>query len=110
MGFLESFVKNVFCDVVKPRPGSVVKVDLLGGAVGDALGAPIEFMSKSAIMQKYGKDGVQNYVEFSDGTGAITDDTQMALFTAEGILRAYVRGSEKGICSPASVVKFAYQR
>lgn len=32
MGFLESFVKNVFCDVVKPRPGSVVKVDLLGGA------------------------------------------------------------------------------
>ena len=28
MGFLESFVKNVFCDVVKPRPGSVVKVDL----------------------------------------------------------------------------------
>ena len=61
---------------------------MLGGAVGDALGAPIEFMSKSAIMQKYGKDGVQDYVEFSDGTGAITDDTQMALFTAEGILRA----------------------
>ena len=83
---------------------------MLGGAVGDALGAPIEFMSKSAIMQKYGKDGVQDYVEFADGTGAITDDTQMALFTAEGILRAYVRGREKGICSPASVVKFAYQR
>ena len=83
---------------------------MLGGAVGDALGAPIEFMSKSAIQQKYGKDGVQDYVEFNDGTGAITDDTQMALFTAEGILRAYVRGREKGICSPASVVKFAYQR
>ena len=83
---------------------------MLGGAVGDALGAPIEFMSKSAILQKYGKDGVQDYVEFADGTGAITDDTQMALFTAEGILRAYVRGHEKGICSPASVVKFAYQR
>ena len=83
---------------------------MLGGAVGDALGTPIEFMSKSAIMQKYGKDGIQDYVEFSDGTGAITDDTQMALFTAEGILRAYVRGREKGICSPASVVKFAYQR
>ena len=83
---------------------------MLGGAVGDALGAPIEFMSKSAIQQKYGKDGVQDYVEFADGTGAITDDTQMALFTAEGILRAYVRGHEKGICSPASVVNFAYQR
>lgn len=32
MGLLESFVKNVFCDVVKPRPGSVVKIDLFGGA------------------------------------------------------------------------------
>ena len=83
---------------------------MLGGAVGDALGAPIEFMSEAAIMQKYGNEGVLDYVEFADGTGAITDDTQMALFTAEGILRAYVRGHEKGICCPASVVKFAYQR
>ena len=31
-GFLESLVKNVFCDVVKPRIGSVVKVDLSIGA------------------------------------------------------------------------------
>ena len=83
---------------------------MLGGAVGDALGAPIEFMSKSAIQQKYNKDGVQDYVEFNDGTGAITDDTQMALFTAEGILRAYVRGHEKGICHVPSVVNGSYQR
>jgi ADP-ribosylglycohydrolase len=83
---------------------------MLGGAVGDALGAPIEFMSKSSIQNKYGQEGVRDYVEFSDGTGAITDDTQMALFTAEGILRAAVRGEEKGICCPASVVNFAYLR
>ena len=31
MGFFEALTKNVFCDVVKPRPGSVVKVDLFGG-------------------------------------------------------------------------------
>lgn len=31
MGFFEDLTKYVFCDVVKPRPGSVVKVDLLGG-------------------------------------------------------------------------------
>ncbi len=30
MGLGESFIKNVFCDIVKPRIGSVVKVDLLG--------------------------------------------------------------------------------
>ena len=83
---------------------------MLGGAVGDALGAPIEFMSKTVILQKYGKDGVQDYVELANGTGAITDDTQMALFTAEGILRAYVRGHEKGICGVSSIVNGAYQR
>ena len=83
---------------------------MLGGAAGDALGAPVEFMSKAVILQKYGKEGVQDYVEFADGTGAVTDDTQMALFTAEGILRACVRGHEKGICDPASVVKFACLR
>ena len=43
MGFLESFVKNVFCDIVKPRIGSVVKVDLggkelLNGLVGRNVG------------------------------------------------------------------------
>lgn len=83
---------------------------MLGGAVGDALGAPIEFMGKATIQHKYGENGVTGYVEFSDGTGAITDDTQMALFTAEGILRAFVRGHEKGICSVPSVVNGAYQR
>lgn len=82
---------------------------LLGGAVGDALGAPIEFMSQREIYKVYG-DTVSDYMEFNDGTGAITDDTQMTLFTAEGILRANVRSKEKGICCPESVVKFAYLR
>ena len=83
---------------------------LLGGAVGDALGAPVEFMSKTDIQRKYEKDGVRGYVEFADGTGAVTDDTQMTLFTAEGLLRAEVRGNEKGICHGPSVVKGAYLR
>ena len=82
---------------------------LLGGAIGDALGSPVEFLSLNSIAQVYG-DAINDYVEFSDGTGAITDDTQMALFTAEGILRANVRGREKGICDVASVVKYAYLR
>jgi ADP-ribosylglycohydrolase len=53
---------------------------------------------------------VTGYVEYAGGKGRITDDTQMALFTAEGILRAQVRGAERGICHGASVVKGAYQR
>ena len=41
---------------------------LLGGAVGDALGAPVEFMTISEIMDEYGEEGVRTYVEFTDGS------------------------------------------
>jgi len=61
---------------------------LLGGAIGDALGAAIEFLNIHQIIEKYGRSGVTGYVEFADRTGEFTDDTQMALFTAEGLLGA----------------------
>ncbi|MCK8604373.1 ADP-ribosylglycohydrolase family protein [Desulfoferrobacter suflitae] len=83
---------------------------LLGGAVGDALGAPIEFMSLSEIRSRFGKDGIKTYSEAYGRKGAITDDTQMTLFTAEGLLRAYCRDYHKGICHPPSVVYHAYVR
>lgn len=70
---------------------------LLGGAVGDALGAPIEFMSIADIRKRFGPDGVQAYVEGGSGKGRFTDDTQMTLFTAEGLLRARHREILKGI-------------
>lgn len=34
----------------------------------------------------------------------------MTLFTAEGLIRAVVRGSLKGICHPPSIVDHAYAR
>ncbi|MBI6115997.1 ADP-ribosylglycohydrolase family protein [Salegentibacter maritimus] len=70
---------------------------LLGGAVGDALGAPTEFMSLYSILEQYGPEGVTNYIEFADGHGEITDDTQMLLFTAEGLLRSFQRANIRGI-------------
>jgi ADP-ribosylglycohydrolase len=69
---------------------------LLGGAIGDALGAPTEFMMLHQIIYKYGVEGVQDYVEFPDGKGRITDDTQMTLFTAEAMLRSIHRGVQRG--------------
>lgn len=57
----------------------------VGGAVADALGAPLEFDEYEVLMQIYGEDGVDDYVEFN-GEGKFTDDTQMSLFTAEGLL------------------------
>ncbi len=83
---------------------------LLGGAVGDALGAPVEFMNRREIQEEFGNDRVTGYVEYPDGTGSITDDTQMTLFTSEGIMRAVTRANQKGICSVEDVVYYAYQR
>lgn len=62
---------------------------LLGGAIGDALGNPIEFLSLSAIRGTYGAAGITGLVPEGDGVvGRVTDDTQMTLFTAEGLIRA----------------------
>jgi uncharacterized membrane protein len=83
---------------------------LLGGAVGDALGAPVEFMSRSEIVDRFGEDGIRDMASAYGKVGAITDDTQMTLFTADGALRSYVRWSLRGICHPPSVIHVAYLR
>jgi ADP-ribosylglycohydrolase len=67
---------------------------LLGGAVGDALGAGIEFASLADIRRRYGPAGVTGYVPCYGRSGTITDDTQMTLFTAEGLLRARRHGDD----------------
>nr|WP_057930205.1 ADP-ribosylglycohydrolase family protein [Burkholderia ambifaria] len=84
---------------------------LLGGAVGDALGAPVEFMSAPEIRQRFGIAGIHSYAQAYGRLGAITDDTQMTLFTAEGMLRGYVRGAMRGIGAVfANVTSHAYLR
>jgi ADP-ribosylglycohydrolase len=84
---------------------------LLGGAIGDALGAPIEFMSLERIRQIHGTEGVTGYCEFRNEQGEFTDDTQMTLFTAEGLLRANHRAILKGIGGATLPITFqSYQR
>ena len=63
---------------------------LLGGAVGDALGAPVEFLDLDEIVRAYGEHGIRDYARAYGKLGAITDDTQMTLFTAEAVLSAHV--------------------
>ena len=81
--------------VAEPWPPVPSRVDalhfagcLLGGAVGDALGAPVEFMSLRDIVARFGPAGLTDYAPAFGRLGAITDDTQMTLFTAEGLLDA----------------------
>ena len=58
---------------------SRVRGCLLGGAIGDALGNPVEFQRDPAVT---------DMLLSRDGLALITDDTQMTLFTVEGLLRS----------------------
>jgi ADP-ribosylglycohydrolase len=83
---------------------------LLGGAVGDALGAAIEFDSWSQIQDRFGSRGIRGYAPAYGRVGAITDDTQMTLFTAEGLIRAHNRVVDRGLVNVEAVIHRAYER
>ncbi len=87
----------------------LLRASLLGGAIGDSLGAEIEFWSLAQIRAQF-PDGLTDLPTHDGITGSITDDTQMTLFTAEGILEAYQRGIERGIWHPPSSVHHALLR
>jgi ADP-ribosylglycohydrolase len=103
-----------------PAPG-VARADriagsLLAGAVGDALGAPVEFLSLGEIRRRHGPGGIRDLDRAYGRVGAITDDTQMTLFTADGLLRARVAreeagpGDDGGAGDPRPFVHRAYLR
>jgi ADP-ribosylglycohydrolase len=87
-----------------------IRGSLLGGAIGDALGAPVEFMSIADIRGQFGTDGLRDFAPAYGRRGAITDDTQMTLFTAEGVMRAWVRMQRRGTCGVSGVIHRAYLR
>lgn len=62
-----------------------------GGAVGDAFGYEVEFDSLARIRQRFGPAGITEPVRHR-GRLIVSDDTQMTLFTAEGLLRARAAG------------------
>jgi ADP-ribosylglycohydrolase len=82
--------------VTKPLPtlASRVRGSLLAGAVGDALGAPVEFSSLAEIRDAFGPEGLRDYAPaYGRDAGAITDDTQMTLFVGEGLVLAARAGA-----------------
>jgi ADP-ribosyl-[dinitrogen reductase] hydrolase len=68
--------------------GDRIEGSLIGGAIGDALGAATEFESLSSIRRLFGPDGLTDFATAYGAEGRFTDDTQMTLFTAEGLIRA----------------------
>lgn len=86
-----------------------IRGSLIGGAIGDALGYPVEFMSSfEEIQSRYGERGItrldvrRHWVDEGDQTekAVVSDDTQMTLFTANGLLNAIEKGDlpKHGIC------------
>lgn len=68
---------------------------LIGGAIGDAFGYPVEFVNSfEEIKAKYGEEGITAYdtsypwLDEKFDKALFSDDTQMALYTAEGLLEA----------------------
>lgn len=84
---------------------------LIGGAAGDALGYEVEFWPESRIFSYFGKGGIRSYMlDPQTGKALISDDTQMTLFTANGILVGETRGFLRGIAGrPAFYVAKAYR-
>ncbi len=82
---------------------------LLGLALGDALGAPVEFLKLDEIREEYGPDGIvglEPWREFR--AGSFTDDTQMSLATARGCVDAYLALRHGDVWRPAQAVYRRY--
>ena len=86
-----------------------IRGSLIGGAIGDALGYPVEFIySFKGIQDRYGERGItrldtrQHWLEESEqvGKAVVSDDTQMTLYTANGLLNAMEQNIpfKQGIC------------
>lgn len=86
-----------------------IRGSLIGGAIGDALGYPVEFIySLGEIQKRYGERGItrldtrQLWLDETEqvGKAVVSDDTQMTLFTANGLLNAKKQGIslKYGIC------------
>lgn len=72
-----------------------IRGSLIGGAVGDALGYPVEFItSYDGIRNIYGANGITRYELDYSGKALISDDTQLTLFTACGLLNGKAQCKE----------------
>ena len=86
-----------------------IRGSLMAGAAGDALGYSVEFMSRNSILARYGNRGITEFDLDAEGKAPVSDDTQMTLFTACGMLMGITRGYMRGIGGqPEKYVNGAY--
>lgn len=96
-------------EYLKLRTKDRIRGSLMAGAAGDALGYTVEFMSRQSILAQYGTKGITKFDLQSEGKALVSDDTQMTLFTACGMLMGVTRGYMRGIGGqPEKYVDGAY--
>lgn len=77
---------------------------LFGGALGDAYGYPVEFKSRNEIRAAFGKPGLGE----PRARLVASDDTQMTLFTADGLLAALAADGPRSAERILSRIRYAY--
>jgi ADP-ribosylglycohydrolase len=78
-----------------------IRGSLIGGAIGDAFGYPTEMLKYNQIIEKYGSRGLTHFILNEDSKKAIiSDDTQLTLFTAWGLIYANTVSNVKGENEP----------
>ena len=107
--FAGEYPGDKYGEQLKLRTKDRIRGSLMAGAVGDALGYTVEFMSRRSILAQYGSKGITKFDLSSDGKALVSDDTQMTLFTACGMLMGVTRGYMRGIGGqPEKYVDGAY--
>ena len=88
MDFIEQFINagKSYKKEKDKRVSDCIRGSLMAGAAGDALGYEVEFMSRREILSRFGEYGITKFVLDYNGKALISDDTQMTLFTANGLL------------------------
>ncbi len=86
-----------------------IRGSFLGAAAGDALGSCIREHTMEQILEEFGPYGLQGY-SMDNGYAEISSLTQMALFTANGLLYGATRGAMRGVMAPyVGYLELAYQ-
>ncbi|WP_416404504.1 ADP-ribosylglycohydrolase family protein [Arthrobacter sp. LFS091] len=92
-----------------PSFESRVYGSLLGGALGDSLGYEVEFDSLAAIRARFGPNGLTSFTQL-DGGSHFSDDTQMTLYTVDGLVEALEWANDGVAADEIACLWLAYLR